>query len=154
MDRALDYYMRHIDQDVGRDLESWWDHPELGKVPRRLDGLGDPNEFMNIYSKAMVARHLRQNGYEIQVDVPVPGTKRANILAERDDVRFVVHVKRLNPDKATQGQLDVIRQADPLQDIERPIIALIDLAPDGKEPSSTSTVDNTTSAPSRSTHSS
>ena len=126
MDRALDYYMRHIAQEVGRDLESWWDDPELGKVPRRLDGLGDPNEFMNIYSKAMVARHLVQNGFQLSIDVPVPGTKRANILAIRGNVSFVVHIKRLNPDKATQTQLSAIGRTQSLEKVKRPIIALID----------------------------
>jgi hypothetical protein len=126
MDRALDYYMPHIDQDVVRDIESWPDHPELGKLYRRLDGLGDPNEFVNIYSKAMMARHLWQHGLDVQVDVPVPDNKPANLRATRGDVSFVVHVKRLNPDRATREQLAVVGRTEPLQQIMRPIIALLD----------------------------
>jgi len=126
MDRALDYYMPHVNQEVVRDFESWWDHPQLGKLINRLDSMGDPQEFMVTYAKAVVARHLFRQGLDLKVDVPVPHTKPANLEATRGGTTFVVHVKCLNPDRATKTQLDALTRAKSLEEIKRPLIALLD----------------------------
>ena len=126
MDRALDYYMRHLNQEVARDIEAWWDHPELGKLAARLDSHGDPQEFLVTYAKAVVARHLFRQGLDLKVDVPVPNAKPANLQATRGDTTFVVHVKCLNPDQATKAQLDALARTRSLEEIKRPLIALLD----------------------------
>lgn len=117
--RGIDRFGARLPQEVLADIKGWREHPELGKLTRRLDSMADHNRFLDTYAECMVARRLVRHGCELRVEVQTPADKGVDFKATRGDVHLYVHVKRLNLDDSTRRFFRIASSADVLESISR-----------------------------------
>jgi hypothetical protein len=112
---GLEIFEKDLHSEVVAEIREWSKHPELSKLLEKLYLMKDWEQFLDIYSEAMVARHLISQGCDIKVEVPTKNGKSADFKVSKDSHTFFVHVKRLNFDKEFQHDLNVGTRLDSLR---------------------------------------
>jgi hypothetical protein len=107
---------------VLRDIATWKDDPELGKLVSRLDK-SSGEQLFDTYAEVLVARHLLRQQCCLRVEVCAPSRRSADFEVLRDGLSFFVHVKRLATDGATRKQLDISMRVRSLEKVMRPLVA-------------------------------
>ncbi|MBN2560038.1 MAG: hypothetical protein JXQ75_03815 [Phycisphaerae bacterium] len=119
--RGIGRFRAHLHPGALAEIESWREHPELGKLTKRLDSMADPNRFLDTYAECMVARRLLRHRCELRVEVQIQSGKRADFEATRKDVSFYLHLKRLNLDDPTRRLFWIANSAEALERINRKV---------------------------------
>ncbi len=124
---GIDQFGKHIPQAVRRDIESWRLHPELAPLYSSLNAHTDRHTFLNSYAEALVARHLLKHDCSLRFEVPTPTGRRADfeVVSKAHDVRFFLHVKRLNTQSPPRARLTVSSRLRVLERVKRPYIVSV-----------------------------
>lgn len=112
---GLDIFKSNLHPEVVFEIREWSKHPELSKLLKRLESIGDWEQFLDCYAEAMIARHLISKECEIKVEVPTRNGKSADFKVSKGSNTFFVHVKRLNFDQETQHDLNVSTRLENLK---------------------------------------
>jgi hypothetical protein len=130
---SIDAFREELPATVVRDIESWRDRPELAALHAALHAHTDQRTFLNTWAEALVARHLLKRGCGLRFEVPTPTGRRADFEvlcpvegdAGGDEVRFFLHVKRIDTGAAASARLTVSSRLRVLERIARPYIVSI-----------------------------
>jgi len=105
--QSLDLFGNYLCPSVVREITAWESHPELSKVFRALQSQKNPQQFLDHYAEALLARHFIKIGLQVKgIEVANPKGKRADLQIISDGIPIYIHLKRLNTDSRTQASLD------------------------------------------------
>jgi hypothetical protein len=133
MDKILLNYQHKLNRPVLKDLLSWKNHPELGKIFCKLNYISDSNKFLDHWAEVLIARHLLKKGCEIAVEIPTPKGKSVDFEASFLADKYYLHVKRLNSDENSTKKIKLYQRLDSLHKINKPFSIDIDILPDLSE---------------------
>jgi len=122
---GLNRFHEELEDGVVDEIMAWDGHPELGKIYSRLQAVRDREQFLNLYSEAMVARYLLARDCGLRVEVLTPTGRTCDFEVSGGDERFYLHVKRLNTDRPHEKQLAISSHLRYLERIARPYVVSV-----------------------------
>lgn len=114
-----------MSEEIVRDIQSWAEDSELGRLHDSLHAHTDERTFLNAWAEAQVARHLLAQECQLRFEVPTPSGKRCDFEVTRNGETFYLHVKRVNTERPTRRALPISSRLRVLERIERPYIVNI-----------------------------
>jgi hypothetical protein len=114
-----------LEAGVVDEIVAWDGHPELGRIYCGLQAVRDREQFLNIYSEAMVARYLLARDCRLRVEVTTPNGRACDFEVDTGDSRFYLHVKRLSTERPKHKQLSISSRLRYLERIERPYVVKV-----------------------------
>lgn len=125
---GLKEYEGELDPDVIRDAIAWERGGPLATLAARLRSHVERKAFFDAYAEAVIARRLLLQGCDLRFEVPTPNGKTCDFEVASGDVRFFLHVKRLETDAPVRNParlMSVSSQLRALERIVRPYIVQI-----------------------------
>ncbi len=119
---GLQRYQSLLHPSVVADIEGWRDEPDLAALHASLHAHQKRKVFFDALAEAMVARHLKSRGCALRFEVPTPSGKHCDFRVDAGDLRFFLHIKRLETDRPQQVNLPLSSRLRVLERIRRPYV--------------------------------
>ena len=118
---GIEQFADEVNSSVIGEVMGWRDDPELGRIVKALQSHGDRKAFLDSYAEAMVARHLRGRDCQLRFEVPTPTGRRCDFEVTRNNVKFYLHVKRLDTDRPPHNPRQLFAATSQLSMRSRPV---------------------------------
>lgn len=125
MNNLLEAFSDRFRDSSVNEIKSWSDDPELSKILGKLKTVSDNQRFLDHYAEAMVAAYFKRLGCKLEVEVPTPSGRRADIKVTKGNDSFFIHIKRLNDDEKTSKQMKIQSRLKALESIKKPFVVTI-----------------------------
>jgi len=119
---GISKFEKRLHPKVISEIRSWEKHSELSKLLKKLESIKEPQQFLNHYAEAMIARHLIGRKCVLEYEVPTVKGRYADFRVKRNDNIFLLHVKRMNIDKETEDEMKIHSRLGGLKRIREPVI--------------------------------
>jgi len=115
----LQRYQALLHPAVVADIEGWPDTPGLEALHASLHAHQKRKAFFDAYAEAAVARHLQSRDCGLQFEAPTPSGKHCDFRVDAGDLRFFLHIKRLETDRPQRKNLPLSSRLRVLERIRR-----------------------------------
>ncbi len=124
---GLELFRGELSPAVLDEVDRWEDDDELSKLRTSLRSISDRDKFLDTYAEAVIARHLLSRGCRLRVEVLTPSGRSCDFEVTDNGLRFFLHVKRLNTERASRRSVTVSSRLRYLERIARPYIVGVHL---------------------------
>ncbi len=122
---GLNQFTHDLNSTIVETIRSWQGDSELDVLYHRLQSRKNRRGFFDSYAEALVALNARKHGCSIEVEVPTPSGKTADLQLQRDGISLFVHVKRLGSVRQKTQRLKISSRLRILEQIEKPWVVKI-----------------------------
>ena len=119
---GLQRYRTLLHPAVVADVERWVDHRGLEALHASLHAHQKRKAFFDAYAEAAMARHLQSRGCTLQFEAATPSGKHCDFRVDVGDIRFYLHIKRLETDRPQRKNLPLSSRLRVLERIRRPYV--------------------------------
>src|SRR5204862_2202146 len=104
---GLEQFGAEVNPHVLREIRSWRGERELRPIVAALEAHTERKAFFDTYAEAMVARHLLARECDVRFEIRTPTGRTADFEVSRGDVKFYLHVKRIDTDRPVTKTLRI-----------------------------------------------
>lgn len=130
MSSYIDVFRPYLNAEIVEDILSWDHDKELSKLVDKLNSIRNPQQFLDHYAEALIAKYLLKKGCVLKVEVPTQNNKRADFLVSISNHIFFAHIKRLNEASSISKKQNILSQFKHLENIKRAYSVRIEIWPD------------------------
>lgn len=100
-------------------MRPWEGDSNLGRLWSALRSHTERKAFLDTYAEALIALHLTARGCRLRFEVPTPRGRRCDFEVERGELKFYLHLKRLDTDRPARNPRKLLEVSSSLRVLER-----------------------------------